>query len=81
MTMHQLKIVTSRCMSIFLLLEKVGEYQGLCSPISRIISCNCRKFETIEILCCHILKVFDILDIKMIHDAYILKRWTREAKK
>ena len=27
----------------------------------------------------HALKVFDILDIKIIPNAYILKRWTREA--
>ena len=62
------------------LLEKVGEYKVLCSPISRTISCSCRKFETFGILCCHALKVFNILDIKIIPDAYILKRWTREAK-
>ena len=61
-------------------LEKVGEYKVLCSPISRTISCSCRKFETFGILCCHALKVFDILDINIIPDAYILKRWTREAK-
>ena len=62
------------------LLEKVGEYKVLCSPISRTISCSCRNFETFGILCCHALKVFNILDIKIIPDAYILKRWTREAK-
>ena len=33
------------------LLEKVGEYKVLCIPISRTISCNCRKFETFGILC------------------------------
>ncbi|KAF3962305.1 hypothetical protein CMV_013159 [Castanea mollissima] len=62
------------------LLEKVGEYKALCSPISRTISCSCRKFETFGILCCHALKVFDILDIKIILDVCILKRWTREPK-
>ncbi|KAM4085963.1 hypothetical protein ACJW30_10G066700 [Castanea mollissima] len=62
------------------LLEKVGEYKALCSPISRTISCSCRKFETFGILCCHALKVFDILDMKIILDVCILKRWTREPK-
>ena len=65
---------------IVVLLEKVEEYKVLISPISRTISCSCRKFETFGILYCHALKVFDILDIKIIPDAYILKRWTREAK-
>ncbi|KAL0005571.1 hypothetical protein SO802_013132 [Lithocarpus litseifolius] len=41
------------------LLKKVGEYIVLCSPISRTISCNCRKFETFGILCCHALKACD----------------------
>ena len=46
--------------------------------------CSCRKFEIVGILCCHVLKVFDLLvdflDIKTIPDMYILKRWTRETK-
>uniref|UniRef100_A0A2N9FJV3 Protein FAR1-RELATED SEQUENCE n=1 Tax=Fagus sylvatica TaxID=28930 RepID=A0A2N9FJV3_FAGSY len=42
--------------------------------------CSCRKFETFGILCCHALKVFDVLDIKIIPGLYLLKRWTREAK-
>jgi len=38
------------------------------------------KFEKIGIVCCHALKVFYLLDIKIISDTYILKRGTREAK-
>ena len=59
-------------------MENIKYY--ICSPINQTISFSCRKFETFGILCCHALKVFDILDIKIIPDAYILKRWTREAK-
>ncbi|XP_062158767.1 protein FAR-RED IMPAIRED RESPONSE 1-like [Alnus glutinosa] len=56
------------------------EYKVVCDHVNKIISCSCRKFETFGILCCHALKIFDLLDIKIIPDAYILKRWTREAK-
>ena len=51
------------------LLKKIEEYKELCSPISRTISCNCRKFEIIGILFCHFLKVFDILNMKIIPNA------------
>ncbi|KAJ7959449.1 Protein FAR1-RELATED SEQUENCE 5 [Quillaja saponaria] len=59
---------------------KHGEFNVFCDPIYQIISCSCRKFEILGILCCHALKVFDVLDIKLIPNQYILKRWTREAK-
>ena len=62
------------------LLNKDGEYIVSFDSIEKTISCNCRKFETVGILCCHALKVFDLLDIKTIPDIYILKRWRREAK-
>ena len=54
--------------------------QFYCDPLRKTISCSCRKFETFGILCCHAVKVFDLLDIKIIPDIYILKRWTRNAK-
>ncbi|XP_031480492.1 protein FAR1-RELATED SEQUENCE 5-like isoform X1 [Nymphaea colorata] len=44
------------------------------------ISCSCKKFEFIGILCCHALKVLDHLKVKQIPERYILKRWTKNAK-
>ncbi|CAK8544078.1 unnamed protein product [Lathyrus sativus] len=44
------------------------------------VSCDCRKFETHGILCNHALKVLDVMNIKLIPEQYILKRWTRDAK-
>ncbi|CAJ2663636.1 unnamed protein product [Trifolium pratense] len=44
------------------------------------VSCDCRKFETHEILCSHALKVLDVMNIKLIPEHYILKRWTRDAR-
>jgi zinc finger SWIM domain-containing protein 3 len=56
------------------------EYKAVCDHVNKIISRSCKKFETFEILCYHALKFFDLLDIKIIPDTYILKRWTREVK-
>jgi zinc finger SWIM domain-containing protein 3 len=56
------------------------ECKVLFNPSTDTISCSCRKFETLGILCCHVIKVLDVKDIKTIPNQYILKRWTREAK-
>ena len=44
------------------------------------VACACRKFETHGILCSHALKVLDVMNIKLIPQQYILKRWTRDAR-
>lgn len=43
------------------------------------VSCSCQMFEFEGILCRHILKVLNLLDIKEIPPQYILHRWTRNA--
>jgi len=50
------------------------------NPLDQTLSCSCRKFETFDILCRHALKILDVLDIKLIPDRYITKRWRRDAK-
>jgi hypothetical protein len=40
--------------------------------------CECCKFDRDGMLCCHILKVFVTLGIKIIPDNYILERWAQE---
>jgi hypothetical protein len=44
------------------------------------ISCRCRQFKRIGLLCSHALKVLDILNIKSLPERYILKQWSREAR-
>lgn len=44
------------------------------------ISCSCRKFEFVGILCSHALKVLCSKNVHMIPDQYILKRWKKDAK-
>ncbi|XP_020110565.1 protein FAR1-RELATED SEQUENCE 5-like [Ananas comosus] len=46
-----------------------------------LVSCSCKKFETMGILCSHALKAFSLKNVDRIPERYILKRWTKEAKK
>ncbi|KAG0470202.1 hypothetical protein HPP92_016902 [Vanilla planifolia] len=43
-------------------------------------SCSCCKFERTGILCRHILRVFLNVDVRVLPEHYILKRWTKDAK-
>ncbi|KAI4356208.1 hypothetical protein L6164_000248 [Bauhinia variegata] len=56
--------------------ELICEYEAR----HKLARLSCRKFETIEILCCHALKVFEANDVKFVPDQYILNRWTRHAR-
>ncbi|KAL1211821.1 Protein FAR1-RELATED SEQUENCE 7 [Cardamine amara subsp. amara] len=43
-------------------------------------SCSCQMFEYEGLLCRHILKVFNFLDIRELPSRYILHRWTKNAE-
>ncbi|KAG8080492.1 hypothetical protein GUJ93_ZPchr0007g4316 [Zizania palustris] len=43
-------------------------------------TCSCRKFESVGIQCCHVLKVLDLKNIKELPEQYILKRWRKDAR-
>ncbi|XP_028076470.1 uncharacterized protein LOC114278595 [Camellia sinensis] len=45
------------------------------------ISCSCKKFESLGVLCCHALRVFSIKNLTTIPNQYISKRWKKDAKK
>ena len=55
-------------------MHKPGEFIVSYDIADKTFSCSCKKFEIVGILCCHVLKVFDFLDIKTIPNMYILKR-------
>uniref|UniRef100_J3M1E7 SWIM-type domain-containing protein n=2 Tax=Oryza brachyantha TaxID=4533 RepID=J3M1E7_ORYBR len=44
------------------------------------VACTCKKFENAGILCCHILKVYELRNVKEIAPQYFLKRWRKDAK-
>ncbi|XP_024625265.1 protein FAR1-RELATED SEQUENCE 5-like [Medicago truncatula] len=60
--------------------DNVKERTVMGNPMEQKVSCDCRRFETHGILCSHALKVLDGMNIKLIPEHYILKRWTREAR-
>ncbi|XP_044428653.1 protein FAR1-RELATED SEQUENCE 5-like [Triticum aestivum] len=42
--------------------------------------CECGQFEHMGLLCCHVLRVMDYLDILEIPKKHIVKRWTRNER-
>ena len=56
------------------------KYEVMWNPLHETLSCSCKKFESFGILCRHGLKVLNVLDIKLIPNRYIMKRWRRDAK-
>lgn len=44
------------------------------------VFCSCQMFEFEGVLCRHILKVFQMVNIRDIPSCYILHRWTKNAK-
>lgn len=49
-------------------------------PSDVSVTCSCKKFETMGILCMHALKVLNYNNILHLPSRYILKRWTKYAK-
>jgi len=49
-------------------------------PLEQTASCSCFQFKRTGVLCGHALKVLDLMNIKLLPNHYLLKRWTREAK-
>ncbi|MCL7048366.1 hypothetical protein MKW94_023641 [Papaver nudicaule] len=44
------------------------------------VTCSCQNFESVGILCRHILKVFTATNVMLVPEVYIRKRWTKRAK-
>ncbi|XP_059635747.1 protein FAR1-RELATED SEQUENCE 1-like [Cornus florida] len=45
------------------------------------LSCSCGMFEMMGVLCSHVIKILrEVMHVKEIPRAYILKRWTRDVK-
>jgi zinc finger SWIM domain-containing protein 3 len=49
-------------------------------PLEQTAYCSCFQFNRAGVLCGHALKVLDLMNIKLLPNHYILKRWTREAR-
>ncbi|XP_047942489.1 protein FAR1-RELATED SEQUENCE 5-like [Salvia hispanica] len=62
------------------LIDHDKELRVTYDPNTKMIHCSCRRFEMVGLICCHSVKVFDVLDVKLLPETYILKRWTKEAR-
>ncbi|KAJ8617285.1 hypothetical protein MRB53_013471 [Persea americana] len=58
--------------------EKPHRHFVVYDPEDESITCSCRKFEFVGIMCGHSL-IATIHRLKQIPERYVLKRWTREA--
>ncbi|WCJ32780.1 FAR1-related sequence 5 [Euphorbia peplus] len=75
------EMVASKTTAKFKLIEEDGnqsivEFDSLDSSAA----CSCRKYESVGILCRHVLKVFRERNVFLIPHKYILKRWTKFVK-
>ena len=70
----------SLCQYVITKPKHEGSWRVSFNHVSTSIACSCRKFEAFGILSSHTLKVFELNDVKVIPDMYILIRWTREAR-
>ncbi|EEE59391.1 hypothetical protein OsJ_11516 [Oryza sativa Japonica Group] len=50
------------------------------NPTEMTITCSCRKYECIGLLCKHALRVFNMNKVFTLPSHYILNRWTKYAK-
>lgn len=55
-------------------------YASYNSP-SNEAQCSCRGFETKGLLCRHILRIYNLKNVRQIPSQYVLKRYTVSAKK
>ena len=62
------------------MIDEEGEWRVEFNPNAHEISCTCKMFEFIGILCCHSLKVYESKCVRFVPEQYIMKRWTREAR-
>ncbi|KAJ4755030.1 Protein FAR1-RELATED SEQUENCE 5 [Rhynchospora pubera] len=49
-------------------------------PCTDALSCSCKKYEFVGVLCSHVLKVLDYKNTKEIPEKYVLRRWKKDAK-
>ncbi|XP_059455217.1 protein FAR-RED IMPAIRED RESPONSE 1-like [Corylus avellana] len=60
--------------------DKPQDRRVIWKSLENNVSCSCRKFERCGILCGQALKILDVMNIKVLPEKYILKRWTKNAR-
>lgn len=60
--------------------DKPGEHYVRFESSDLSVVCSCKKFESMGIQCCHVLKVLDFRNIKELPRKYLMRRWKKDAK-
>ncbi|KAL5217664.1 hypothetical protein ABZP36_018348 [Zizania latifolia] len=60
--------------------DKPGEHYVRFESSDLSVVCSCKKFETMGIQCCHVLKVLDFRNIKELPQKYFMRRWKKDVK-
>lgn len=60
--------------------DKPGEHYVRFESSDFSVVCSCKKFESMGIQCCHVLKVLDFRNIKELPQKYFMTRWKKDAK-
>lgn len=61
-------------------INKEVDYKVFFDPSNNIVTCNCRKFDSVEILCFHALIVYERNDVNIMLDRYIIHWWKKITK-
>ncbi|OAY69605.1 Protein FAR1-RELATED SEQUENCE 5, partial [Ananas comosus] len=61
--------------------RRVNSYTVRVDRLKENVSCSCKFFEFSGLLCSHVLKVMLHIQMHHIPDQYIMKRWTKNAKR
>ncbi|OAY66611.1 Protein FAR1-RELATED SEQUENCE 5 [Ananas comosus] len=67
--------------NIYTLKQRSCSYKVAIEVETEKVCCNCKQFEFTGILCPHALRVMQHVGMNFIPTRYILKRWTKYAKK
>ncbi|KAL4343313.1 protein FAR-RED IMPAIRED RESPONSE 1-like [Arachis hypogaea] len=56
-----------------------SKYEVVFCPISHQVRCNCFRFESYGILCCHVLSVLSHCRVDKVNSSYILSQWSKNV--
>lgn len=62
------------------LIDKDKKWRVSFNPNTKMISCSCQKFEMTELLYYHVVKIYNVMDVKTISHHYILNRWANNSR-
>ncbi|XP_074266872.1 protein FAR1-RELATED SEQUENCE 9-like [Silene latifolia] len=71
---------TTKVFRVYPLDDPVSHHVVTFDSAINLISCSCRKFDEVGMLCYHSLRVLHLSSVSDVPERYIKKRWSRYAK-